>query len=279
MPKNQKIVIVGLGLMGASLGLAVRKKFPRSKIVGVSRSQSTIRQAIRKKIVHSGTTRLEEALPGAWLVILSTPLGLAEKKLLEIDRFADLGTIVTDVGSVKGKLMHWADGQKFRRIQFVGSHPMAGSHRRGIAAARPDLYQNSICFVLEGKRTSLVALRQVTQFWRAICGKVAITDPRTHDRIVAEISHLPHVLASLLVASVDPKLFDFAGPGFRDTTRIAQGGAELWREIITENRSFILEELKDFRRNLDRFLTLLEKNKSKKIFQLFDHASRIRQKL
>lgn len=156
---------------------------------------------------------------------------------------------------------------------------MAGSHERGLRAARKDLYQDSVCFVVRGKRTSRSALKQVTRFWQSLCRKVAVVGPSTHDRIVAQVSHLPHILALLLVNSVEGKLFAFSGPGFRDTTRIAQGDAELWSEIVTENRSSIEKELKAFRLSIDRFLTLLRQKKESQIFHVFDQASRKRRQL
>ena len=279
MLKNKTIVIVGLGLMGASLALALRKKFPRSHITGFSSSKDTLRKAKRSGIIQSGSTEAREVIPGADFVVLATPLSIEAKKILEIDRFAKPGLAVTDMGSVKGKLIQWSDKQKFKNIHFVGSHPMAGSHHRGLGAARPDLFQHSTCFVVKSKKTNLVALKKVIQFWKLICARIEVLDARTHDAIVARISHLPHVLASLLVKGTDSKSLNFAGPGFRDTTRISQGDPGLWEEIISENSPLIEKELKIFRKDLDHFLACLRRGNRKKIFQILSQASRQRRNL
>jgi prephenate dehydrogenase len=279
MLNNKKIVIVGLGLMGASLGLALRKKFPRAEVIGVSRSRATIQKAKRKGIIHRGTTRLEEAIPQADWVVLSTPLFVEIPTISSVDRLAKPGTVVTDVGSVKGRLTSWVQKQRFRNISFVGAHPMAGSHSRGLEAAQADLYGTAVCFVIRGKKTNTQALQKTVRFWKSVCRRVATIDAKTHDKVVARVSHLPHVAAALLLQSMEGTSLAFAGQGLRDTTRIAQGDPGLWQEIMQENRANVAHELRTLQRAIGRFLALLQKGKKRQIFNILHQASQKRKKL
>jgi prephenate dehydrogenase len=279
MLQNKKIVIVGLGLMGASLGLAVRKAHPRAKVIGLSRTLETIHAARGKGVIHWGSTNLHEVIPQADFVVICTPVHTLASFIAEIDRFARKGTVVTDVGSAKEDVVNWADRQNFKNIRFVGSHPMAGSHERGLKAARPALYKDALCFVVHGKKTDRRALQRVVYFWKTICRDVHVIDSKLHDKVVAQVSHLPHVLSSLLVAGTDTKHLPFVGPGFRDTTRIAKGNPELWHEIIRENRTNIERELKGFKKSIDTFLKDLQADKNERILHLLESAAKKRNKL
>ena len=163
-PKKH-IAIIGLGLMGGSLGLALRKISSQDQIIGFSRKSRTIRQARQRKAIHWGGTDLRKIASSADFIILCAPVETFPTLLTKIDKFARRGTLVTDVGSTKEKILSWTNRKRFRNIHFVGSHPMAGGHEKGIQAARGNLYHHSLCFVAKGKRTSALALKKVVQFW------------------------------------------------------------------------------------------------------------------
>jgi len=223
MLKNKTVTIVGLGLMGGSLGLAIRKKFPHVKVISVSRSTAKLRQAKRLGLTHQGTTNLTQGVKDADWVILCSPVDHILKTLNLIERAVKPGTIVTDVGSVKTPIVKQASKRTFKKMNFVGSHPMVGSHNTGLGAIRADLYKGGVVLVVKETKTDRHALKQVAQFWKQLGMKVTVTSAKQHDEIVANVSHLPHVLSSLLVGRVGSRNTQFASSGFRDVTRLAQG--------------------------------------------------------
>ncbi len=255
----KRIAVVGLGLIGGSLAARSRKAFPRVRIVGVSRNRGALARAKRKKWIHEGTDHLEQGIQSADLIVLCTPVDTLKSLLKRIDRAARSPVVVTDAGSVKGFLVRWADRQKWRHLRFVGAHPMAGSHQRGIEAAQPNLFDHALTFVTPGNKTPDTAFRQVKKFWAKVSQKVAVISPETHDRLTAEVSHLPHLVASLLVAGTDPQSLRFAASGFLDTTRVAKSDPGLWAPIFTENRKELLRALDRFGSQIRRAKRMLQK--------------------
>jgi prephenate dehydrogenase len=279
MLNGKKVVIVGLGLMGGSLGYALKKRFPKCRVIGLSRKQANIRKAIQKKIINEGTTKLEKAIGDADWIIICTPVDKIIPFLKKIDAAAKKGALVTDVGSTKKEIVDWTDCYSFKNIHFVGSHPLAGNHERGLESACPSLYEKGFCFVARGRKTNKTALKRTIQFWKALKQRVEIINSKQHDEIVAGISHLPHIVASLLTSSVDSKKLPYAGCGFKDTTRIAEGDAGLWNAIIQQNRVCIQKELKNFRKHLDSFLICLQKKQGKQILSVLAKAGQKRKSL
>lgn len=265
--------------MGGSLGLALRKKFPRCRVIGLSRKQANIRKAKQKRIIQEGTTDFKSAVADADWIIICTPVDSIILFLKKIDIAAKKGALVTDVGSTKKEIADWADRRSFRNICFVGSHPLAGSHERGLDSVSTHLYDGGFCFVIKGKKTNQKALKKTVQFWKALKQQVEVISSKRHDEIVSGISHLPHIVSSLLVSSIDSGRLSYAGTGFKDTTRIAQGDAGLWQAIAIQNRKNLQKDLKTFRKQVDTFLRLLQKNQSRRIFGVLSKASNQRKKL
>ena len=272
MTQPRQIIIVGLGLIGGSLAAACRRAFPRTRIVGVSRNPSSLRTAKARGWIHEGTTDLKKALRPSNLVILCTPVDTLKNFLVRLDRLAPRGTVVTDAGSAKGFLVRWSDRRKWNRIQFVGAHPMAGSHLQGIQAARPELFKGALTFITRGKKTSAAALRRVTHFWKKISGRVLVISPELHDRLTAEISHVPHLLAALLVTNVSPRALRVAASGFLDSTRVAQGDPQLWAPILLENRREVGKGLEKFVANLKRLRKILARGNARVLRGFLQHA-------
>lgn len=277
-----RITIVGLGLIGGSLAAASRRAFPKARIVGVTRSRGALSYAKKRNWIDEGFRDLEKvspppaALSRRWgdLVILCTPVDTLRGFLERLDRFAPRGTVVTDTGSVKGFLVRWAEKQQWRRITFIGAHPMAGSHERGIEHARANLFKGSLTFVTPGRDSEMVGatqaspLRVVKHFWRKISGRVTVVPPETHDALTGEISHLPHFLASLLVASVSGASLRFATSGFLDTTRVAQADPGIWVPIFFENRKELNRALRNFEQALRRAQAILKTRDRAKLKRL-----------
>ncbi len=259
----EHVVIVGCGLLGASLGLALRTAQNRGlavRITGVGRRGSeSVAKAMERGAVDRITDDAGLAVSGgqlagesgavhpADLIVMCTPV-MQFPEIMEKIAGAGAGAagaVVTDVGSVKGAVMQWAKEILPERVHFVGSHPMAGSEQSGPAAARADLFQGAVCVVCPAAGESagdLAAAERVKNLWRAVGMHVTECTAEAHDRYVAAISHLPHIAAALLVnfAAGEPEALDLAAGGFIDATRIAAGDVTMWTDILLTNREAIL---------------------------------------
>lgn len=277
--KFKQITVIGLGLIGGSLAAVCRRKFPKARIVGISRNRRALAKAKKKKWIHEGTTDLRRGLASADLVIVCTPVDTLKDFLQRIDRSTSPGTIVTDTGSVKGFLVRWADRQRWQNIHFVGAHPMAGSHEQGIDHADPHLFDHALTFVVppnQGGLSSQSAVRSVTSFWKKISHRIVVISSEEHDRLTAQVSHLPHLLTALLVISSSSKALDFAASGFLDTTRIVEGGPSLWVPIFLENRKELHRLLENFVKGLVQIKKILKNRDRKRLKLLLTQAQRRR---
>lgn len=261
--------------MGGSLAAACRKKFPDQRILGISRNLKALSSARKKNWIHEASSDIQ-AVKSSEFIIVCTPVDTLRGFLRKIDLYARPGTVVTDVGSVKGDIVRWAAKQKFKNIEFVGAHPMAGSHERGIQAAHADLYDKGLAFVTPGPGTSKKNLAAVEAFWKKIASKVVRVEADEHDRIVAMISHLPHAAAVNLVSAAGKKFLPFAATGFADTTRIAQGHPSVWVPILLENRKALLSALETFEKNLKDFKSALRKGDKAVLGKMLSDAARLR---
>ncbi|MDA9961286.1 prephenate dehydrogenase/arogenate dehydrogenase family protein [Opitutales bacterium] len=245
-----QITIIGPGLLGTSLGMAIKAK-GLAREINVWARRPEVREACRHTDwCDADHSEISEAVKGSDFVVVCTPVRHIEAVLSEIARVVPSGCVVTDVGSVKGAICQAAD-KVFTTSDatFVGSHPMAGSEKAGMENASPDLFDERPCFVTSGKDISVESLELVSNFWQAIGMSVTITTPNEHDEIVAHLSHLPHAVASGLchLLSNKPSTWGkLAGQGLRDTTRIASGNPQLWEEIFLLNREAVLSALESF---------------------------------
>lgn len=270
------IGIVGLGLMGGSLAAACRKNFPKSRIIGISRDSSAVREAVSRKWIHAGGSDLKNLVSSCDLIILCTPVDTLKPMLEAIDLCAKSGAVVTDVGSVKGEICVWAAKQKFFNITFVGAHPMAGSHNRGIQAASAELYAGQLTFLIKGSGS---AYQGVKSFWNRISGRVIEVSAANHDKISAEISHLPHAVAACLVQSAASQSIPFAAKGFLDSTRIAQADPSIWIPIFLANRSEVLKALNTFEKQVKTFKKALSGRQISRLQAFLKQSSKVRSAL
>jgi prephenate dehydrogenase len=245
-PAFKEVAILGIGLLGGSLGLAIKERGLAGSVVGIGRSQKTLDEAVRIGIVDRATTDLGDGLRGADFVILCTPVRHILQNIDDVIDAARAGAIMTDVGSTKGSIV--AAGEPAARRSgkfFVGSHPMAGSEKSGMHYSRANLYEDSTCFVTKTPDTDLAAFARVCAFWSALDSRVVIARPERHDHLTAMVSHLPHLVAVALTRAVansqeDKNLIKgIIGNGFRDTTRIAQGNTSMWDDICADNSNEI----------------------------------------
>jgi len=233
------VAILGPGLIGGSLALALAERELVDKLVIYARSARAL-DAIRTAGVDAELTgNPSEAVRDADVVVLCVPIEAMPVLVNEIRDALKPTALVTDVGSVKGSVDRDLAPLLDDRALWVGSHPMAGSEQAGFTAARADLFVGAAVVVTPTKHTQPEAERRAEQFWGAIGGRVLKSDPQWHDLAVAQVSHIPHLMAALLVNNVSDKSTEAAGSGFRDTTRVASGSPELWTEIIWANRESI----------------------------------------
>lgn len=237
------------------------------KVIGLVRREASVQECLKLGIVDEATLDSSAALREADLVILGTPIAQMRSLASVFAPLIKPGTIVTDVGSVKGKLVSDLEATFAQhRIHFVGSHPMAGSEKTGPSAARSDLFVQSVCVLTPTLKSNVKAVKKVAAFWSKLGCRILYFDTHNHDEYVAYSSHLPHLVACLLALRVlNPKqpreISQLCAGGFRDTTRIASSSPEMWTDIALENRQNLIRALKDYSGDLKR-LTALLKNKN-----------------
>ncbi len=222
---------------------------------------------------------LRGAVEGADLIILCTPVGLFPDILKQISPHLLQQAIVTDVGSTKRSVVKIAEAALPKGVYFVGSHPMAGSEKRGVEFAKPDLFQGARCIITPTPRTDPRALATVEEFWRMLGMRTLRLSPDDHDRLVCDISHLPHALAAALVSMQSDDALALAGKGFLDSTRIAGGDGGLWRDIFQDNRDNVADSILRLRNRLDDLLKLLDPKHHEELRAWLDAAAERRAKL
>jgi len=279
MKKLRKIAIIGVGLMGGSIGLAVRRKGIAREIVGICRRQVSARRALEAKACDKVTLDFHAGLDGADFVIIATPVGKISRMAEKIAKYAPKDAIVTDVGSTKGFIVNNIERILPEHIKFVGSHPMAGSEKTSVLNADEDLFNNSLCIVTKTKNTEKAALSEVKGFWQALGARTVILSPKMHDVNIAFASHLPHVVSSVLARSLDKENLRYVSTGFKDTTRIAASDPQLWQDIFMTNREFVLKAIRKYRVKLYEFEKQLSSKKGRELNRFLRKAKSVRDKL
>jgi prephenate dehydrogenase len=279
----EKISLIGVGLLGGSLGLAIRQRKLAGKVHAFVRRPESIPECQRLGVANLATLNMKEAVDRADLVILCTPLSQMRDLALQMRPFLKPGAVVTDVGSVKaGVALELEPIFREYHISFVGSHPMAGSERTGLGAARPDLFNNAICLVTPTANSKVDAVCAVQNFWKSLGGWPVRMTPELHDDLVSRSSHLPHVvaaeLANYVLSPAHPKEQALVcASGFRDTTRIAASSPEMWRDVVLANRKNLGRVLGVFIEDLQEFQLALEREDVKAIEEFFTKAKQRRE--
>lgn len=266
-----RITIWGVGLIGGSLGLALKKNGFQGQRVGLGRNIGRLENALEHDAVDVITTELAEGLRETDLVVLCTPVALVPMFVQRIIASVDTRhqrIVLTDVGSTKSALVDMVEAQlqeqRADALSFIGGHPMAGSHETGVGAARATLFEKATCILTPTPNTNADALALIKSLWQFVGAVPHLLPPKTHDLLVGAASHLPHLIASILTNTVanveteDGKALDFTATGFRDSTRIAAGSPDLWTGIFTQNRDVLLSLIDDTVDNLTEFKTLLQ---------------------
>jgi prephenate dehydrogenase len=277
-----KVTIIGVGLLGGSIGLALRRRKLAREVHGYVRRRAAVNESVRLGAVHQAGTDLGEAVRNADLVILCTPIERMEALINAALPELKPGAIVTDVGSVKATVVRRLENRISKAgAHFIGSHPMAGSDKGGVRAARPSLFEDAVCVVTPTRRTLKPALSRLQRFWQSLGAQVLTMDAALHDRLVCSASHLPHMVASLLALHVlDPRLDKrqarLCATGFRDTTRIAASSPEMWRDIALANRQNLARDLAAFEKRLRSLRALLAKRDAEGLERILARAHELR---
>lgn len=272
-PHWSAVAIVGVGLIGGSVGRALRARRLAKRVVGVGRSAAGLDAARRSGAVTETARDLAAGVADVDVVVVAAGVAAIPDLLDEIDAAARPGTLVTDAGSTKGTIVAaWERRRKSRRCRFVGAHPITGSHRRGAAAAEPDLFAGKVTVITPAPRTPPADVAAVGDFWAALGSTVFVMPPREHDRILALTSHAPHLVAAALAAATPADALRFSAGGWRDSTRIAAGDPELWADILLDNAAALGPAMKRFAGAIEKLLAAVAAGDRRKLVSLLAAA-------
>ena len=275
----KKLVIFGVGLIGGSVALAVKKAGFVTHIVGIGRSDKSLHEALNLGVIDAAQTNVGAAINAADMVLIAAPVAQTKVILQSIKAHLNSQTIITDAGSTKGDVLANARevlGDQFN--QFVGGHPIAGAEKTGVSAANGDLFLGKNVVLTPTPETNIHALASIVELWQKCGAKVSEMSAENHDAIFAAVSHLPHLLAFALVHDIASRpnaeeLFSFAASGFRDFTRIAGSSPEMWRDISLANKTALLGEISAFEKELSQLKQLLVSEDGASLQALFERAS------
>lgn len=284
-PLFKKAVIIGVGLIGGSLGMALLNRGLAGHVTGVDIDRANLELAMELEAVHDGTTDTGKAVPDADLVVVATPVGLTAGIIKTIAPMLKKGCIVTDVGSTKAAVVEEVDRIMPAGTHFVGGHPMTGAETAGVAGADRYLFENAVYVVTPSRATDSGALQKIKEMIGALGAKVIELNPSEHDLMVAAVSHLPHLVATALVNTVGKiqedheGLLMLAAGGFRDTTRVASGNPLMWKDICLTNKESILLVLDEFARVLQNTRRLVEECDDTCLQEEFEKARALRKNI
>ena len=276
MMRLENVAIVGVGLIGGSIGLALRQRNLAENVIGIGRRQVSLRIARRVGAITHTTIDMAKGVAQADLVIICTPVGTIAQHVQEAAQHCPEGTLITDAGSTKQQIVEALDGHLPRGCRFLGGHPIAGSEKTGANHAQADLFDGRLTVLTPTKNTRAEDYDLLEEFWHGLGSIVVQMSAEEHDRALALTSHLPHMAAAAMANTITENYFRLAGTGLLDTSRLASGDTNLWKQILLQNRENVLPALEQYhgqlqilhtaiRNNdeaaLERFLTTAKKNR------------------
>lgn len=259
--------------------MAIRRRRLAACVVGLSRKQATLRQAVKRGAIDTGTTDFRKAVKNSDLVVLATPVDLIVPLGKRLSASMKPGSILTDVGSVKGSIVRALEAQMPSGVSFIGAHPLAGSEKRGIDAACAGLFDGSVCIVTPTAATNRKAQQKVTQLWNRILRRVVPMSPTRHDRLLAQVSHLPHTIAFSLVNAAHHEALSIAPRSFLDATRVAESDPSLWDDILSANRGALLDAMRLFEMQYGKLRRILKRNDRAALLKFLASAKKRRHDL
>jgi prephenate dehydrogenase len=279
MRQFNRVTIIGVGLIGGSIGLAIKKNGLAKEVVGIFRHRRTLKNALRRKAIDKGFMNIRDGVRNADLVVLATSVSSIVRIGLEAMKYAKMGAVLTDVGSTKNCIVEKLEkAARSYSVNFVGSHPMAGSERASVEFARKDLLEGSPCIVTKTAGTNKPALKKIMNFWKSLGGYVKVMTPCQHDRSVALISHLPHIVAFSLAGAIPERELIYAAEGFKDTTRVASSDPDLWADIFLTNKKEAIKACRMFENSYNGIVKALAKSDRRGIVKALGRAKAKRDK-
>lgn len=239
----RKVTIIGVGLIGGSVGLAIKKHRLAREVVGLSQQDASLQAAKKMGAIDQGCQDVKQSVNNTDLVILATPVSIISGMLTMIAPHLKRGCIVTDVGSTKLSIVNVAESKLNGNAFFVGSHPLAGSEKKGVQHASADLFEKCICIMTPTQKTNNSACDRVKKLWIRLGAKVKYMAPEEHDEVLAYVSHLPHVLAYMMMEVIPPQHLEYSAAGLKDSTRIASSSPQLWNDICMGNSKNIMKAI------------------------------------
>jgi prephenate dehydrogenase len=267
MKPFHKVTIIGVGLLGGSIGLALKKKRLAREVVGFFRDKKKIAAAVKTGAIDTGTSDLKTAVCGSDFIILCSPIHDIIEKLKSFKKWGLTEALLTDTGSTKAEIVKNAQG-----LDFVGSHPLAGSEQSGIAHAADDLFINSVCLLTPTSKTRASSVARIREFWKILGAQPVALSAQEHDRILSLTSHLPHAAAFSLVNAIPLPLLRFSAGGLRDTTRIALSNPDIWMDIFLSNKRDLCRAVSCLEKTLREFKNAVAGGDRKKILRFLKKA-------
>lgn len=282
MTREPCISILGLGLMGASLAMALRKRGYAGRLAGYARKESTRAEAVARGVVDEAFGDPDAAVEGASLLVLCVPVRACVELAAELKPLLKPGMVMTDVGSTKSWICRQMAGMLPPGV-FVGSHPIAGSEKQGLEAASADLYENALTVMTSHLDTPEEAVERVAGLWHSAGSRTRRMEAEDHDRLLARTSHLPHMAAAALAKAIGRdaarEVGAFCGNGFYDTTRLAAGSLEMWKDILLTNAPAVAEELQAFKMEVERVYDDLQAGRFDEVAIFLERAREARMEL
>jgi len=274
----ERMAIVGVGLIGGSLAKAVKEKKLVGEVLGVGRSEERLESARKLGIIDRYSGRMNDILGEADLVVVAGPVGVIVDLIREMIPFLKKGTIITDVGSVKKKIVEEVEAFIPGSLYFVGGHPIAGTENSGFEASFSTLFEGRKCIITPVSTTDSHALERVKELWTQVGSVVACMDSEEHDEVFAAVSHLPHIVAYSMVNSLlkakgfEKNIFSFSAGGFKDFTRIAASDPVMWKDIALMNKDKLLSAIKLFQEYLEELKEAIEREDDERLLSEFQKS-------
>jgi prephenate dehydrogenase len=270
------VAIVGVGLIGGSIGLALRERKLAGEVIGIGRRRETLQKALAAKAVDRTTEDLSEGVRTAELIVVCTPVESVADHVRAAAAACPPRALITDAGSTKASIVRELNESLPKTVSFVGSHPLAGSEKNGCQHSRADLFDGRVVVVTPTRRTDEEDVRRTCDFWSALGATVHIMSPAAHDRALAATSHLPHLVAAALARTMAKEDLPLTSGGWRDSTRIAAGDVELWSQILLDNCDNVAESVKRFEKSLAGFRAAIERGDRRRLAKLLTEAKQVR---
>ncbi|MDP2922532.1 MAG: prephenate dehydrogenase [Candidatus Omnitrophota bacterium] len=268
----KKIAILGVGFMGGSLALGLRKIFPKARIYGYARSRSSYEKLSRLNILSGVEQDLRKVIENSDIVVLAFPVYVIVDYFKRISPFLKKGAIVFDVGSSKALIEKSARRYLPKNVYFIGCHPLCGSDKSGAEFSKTDLYKDALCLITSSPSNN--AIKVVKDIWERLGSKVVFVSASRHDKILSSISHLNHIISFSITNSILDSYLNFASPSLKDMTRISNSPSFVWADIFLSNKKNILKDIKRFTRILRKFEKLIAQGKKEQIIKLIEKANK-----